>query len=119
MERGADMSLKKILSLSILCCAAACGETNAYERACVPCHRDLPVSLGEMFKKYLEVFSSEKYVKTGLKYYLRHPDRTASLMSPLFLDTVGVKKPVRIDDKTLDEALDIYWDTYKVIGRLK
>jgi hypothetical protein len=92
---------------------------NAYERHCVPCHKTLPVSLGEMFKRYLEVFSSERYVKIGLKYYLRHPDRTSSLMSPLLLDTVGVKKPIELDDAVLDEAIDIYWDTFKVFDKLK
>jgi len=95
------------------------GAANAYERHCVPCHRKLPVPLGEMFKRYLEVFSSEKYVKTGLKYYLKHPDRTASQMSPLFLDTYGVKKPLKLDDATLDRALDIYWETFKVFDKLK
>jgi hypothetical protein len=113
------MLKRTIIGITLSWAILFASQPDAYEKHCVPCHRDLPVSLGDMFKKYLEVFSSEKYVKVGMKYYLRHPDRTASLMSPLFLDTVGVKKPIRLDDKTLDKALDIYWEKFKVIDKLK
>jgi hypothetical protein len=92
---------------------------NIYERKCVPCHRDLPTSLQEMFKGYLLVYSSEKFVKAGLKHYLRNPSRSISVMSDLFLDTYGVKKPTSLSAKELDRAIDIYWEKFKVFDKLK
>jgi len=40
---------------------------NVYERNCVPCHQNLPTSLEQMFKNYLLVYSSERFVKVGIK----------------------------------------------------
>ena len=108
-----------IVAIMMIAIGERAAQADAFEQHCLPCHRDLPVSLGDMFKKYLEVFSSEKYVKIGLKYYLRHPDRTSSLMTPLFLDTVGVKQPITLDDATLDQAIDAYWERFKVIDMLE
>jgi hypothetical protein len=92
---------------------------NIYERKCVPCHKDLPTSLQEMFKGYLLVYSSEKFVKAGLKHYLRNPSKSISVMSDLFLDTYGVKKPTTLSSKELDRAIDIYWEKFKVFDKLK
>jgi len=92
---------------------------NIYERNCVPCHQGLPTSLGEMFKSYLLVYSSEKFVKAGIKHYLRHPFKSLSVMSDLFIDTYGIKKPTHLTPQELDEAIDIYWEKFKVFDKLK
>ncbi len=92
---------------------------GVYERHCIPCHQTLPTSLGEMFKKYLLVYSSEKFVKAGIKHYLRNPSESISVMGDLFIDTYGIKRPTTLSDEALDEALDTYWDRYKVFGKLK
>ena len=90
-----------------------------YEKNCIPCHKDLPTSLGEMFKGYLLVYSSEKFVKAGIKHYLRNPSRSISVMSNLFLDTYGIKEKTTLSPKELDEAIDIYWEKFKVFNKLK
>ena len=92
---------------------------NVYERNCVPCHKDLPTSLQQMFKNYLLVYSSEKFVKVGIKHYLKYPSRNISQMSKLFLDTYGIKASTTLTDKELDEAIDIYWEKFKVFDKLK
>ena len=92
---------------------------NIYEKSCIPCHKNLPTSLGEMFKRYLLVYSSEKFVKMGIKHYLKNPARSLSVMSDLFLDTYGVKKPVKLTAEELDRAIDIYWEEFKVFDKLK
>ncbi len=98
--------------------AAAQNET-VFDRRCVPCHRTLPMSLGEMFKKYLLVYSSERFVKQALANYLKHPDRDISLLPDLFFDRYDVKAPTTLSDDALEKALDIYWQRYKVIGKLR
>ena len=92
---------------------------DAYERNCVECHKDLPTTLQQMFKEYLQMYSGEENVKAGLKHYLRYPSKSISVMSELFIDTYGIKKKSRLNKKELDEAIDIYWDKFKVFGKLK
>jgi len=93
--------------------------SDIFEQKCVPCHKTLPTSLEEMFKSYLLIYSSERFVKAGLKHYLHNPSRSISVMSDLFIDTYGIKKPTTLSDKELDEAIDIYWEKFKVFDKLK
>ena len=92
---------------------------DAYERNCVGCHKDLPTTLQQMFKEYLQMYSGEENVKAGLKHYLRYPSKSITVMSELFIDTYGIKKKSRLNKKELDEAIDIYWDKFKVFDKLK
>jgi hypothetical protein len=93
--------------------------TDIFEQKCIPCHKDLPTSLQQMFMQYLKLYSSEKNVKYILKYYLKHPSKKTSAMSDLFLEVYGIKEPTKLSDEELQKAIDIYWDRYKVIGKLK
>ncbi|HQR73944.1 MAG TPA: hypothetical protein PLH07_00320 [Sulfurovum sp.] len=92
---------------------------DAYERHCVECHQELPTSLQEMFKRYLLVYSGEQNVKAGLKHYLKHPLKEISVMDDLFLENYGVKEKTTLSDSDIDEALDSYWNKFKVFNKLK
>jgi len=92
---------------------------NAYDKHCVACHKSLPTSLQGMFMRYLLVYSGEKNVKAGLKYYLKYPRKDTSVMSDLFVRTYGIKKQTNLSDKVLDEAIDVYWEKFKVFEKLK
>ncbi len=92
---------------------------DAYERNCVGCHKDLPTTLQQMFKEYLQMYSGEENVKAGLKHYLRYPSKSITVMSELFIDTYGIKKKTKLNKKELDEAINIYWDKFKVFNKLK
>ena len=110
--------MKKGLIAVWMLVSLAYGE-SVYERNCVPCHRGLPTSLQQMFKNYLLVYSSERFVKTGIKHYLKNPSRSISQMSKLFIDTYGIKAPTTLSDEELDEAIDTYWEKFKVFDKLK
>ena len=90
-----------------------------YEKACIPCHDDLPMSLGEMFKRYLLVYSSERFVKQAIMNYLKHPDRDISVLPDLFFTDHEVKKPLELSDETLRKAVNYYWEANKVFGKLR
>jgi len=90
-----------------------------FERHCVSCHQGLPISLQEMFKQYLLVYSGEVNVKAALNHYLQHPLRDISVMSKLFKDTYGVKDKTSLSPEALEKMIDIYWDKYKVFNKLK
>ena len=108
--------VKKIILC--VCLSVSIFADNAYERHCVPCHRDLPTNLQGMFKNYLLVYSGEETVKAALRHYMRYPSKHISVMSELFIDTYGIKEKLHISDTELHEAIDIYWDRYKVFGKL-
>ncbi len=110
--------MKKSLFLLLFLLFLGYGE-DAFERNCVECHRTLPATLQEMFKRYLLVYSGEKNVKAGIKHYLLYPHKDISVMSDLFISTYGIKQPSRLDEKELDEAIDIYWEKFKVFDKLK
>ncbi|SFZ98104.1 hypothetical protein MNB_SV-5-1201 [hydrothermal vent metagenome] len=113
--------LKRILLISILIGQVInplYGE-NIYEKNCIPCHANLPTSLQEMFMSYLASYSGEKNVKTILKYYLKRPSKSLTVMSNLFIDTYGIKSSTKLNDKELDEAISIYWEKFKVFDKLK
>ena len=92
---------------------------DSFERHCVACHQKLPATLQEMFKRYLLIYSSENNVKAGIKHYLRYPSKDISAMSTLFIDSYGIKEKTKLSSKELDEAIDIYWEKYKVFGKLR
>jgi len=93
--------------------------SDIFEKKCIPCHKDLPTSLQQMFMQYLQLYSSEKNVKYVLTYYLKHPSKELSTMSDLFINVYGIKEPTKLSDKELKKAIDIYWDRYKVIDNLR
>ena len=92
---------------------------DIYESKCIPCHQELPTSLQQMFMSYLSMYSDEKNVKAVLKYYMNYPSKGMSVMSDLFIDSYGIKKKTKLTKKELDEAVDIYWEKFKVFDKLK
>ncbi len=108
----------KVILISLILIVSVYSE-DAYERHCVSCHKELPTSLQRMFMHYLLVYGGEKNVKAGLKHYLKYPIKEISVMSDLFIDNYGIKKKTTLSDKQIDEVLDIYWERFKVIDKLK
>jgi hypothetical protein len=92
---------------------------GSFDRNCVPCHRKERVPLRQTFMNALLIYSGERNMKAGLKYFLRHPSRETSVMGREYFRTHRLKKPSTLSDPELEEALDEYWERYKVIGRLE
>ncbi|MCF6200780.1 MAG: hypothetical protein L3J42_01425 [Hydrogenimonas sp.] len=92
---------------------------NIYERNCVKCHENLPVSLDKFFFNYLLKYSSERQVKQALRNYLKHPRRKASLATEELLERYGIMPKSNLSDEELRKAIDIYWDKYKVFGKIE
>ncbi len=92
---------------------------NVYKDNCLKCHNKLPVSIDKYFYRYLLKYSSEKSVKTAMVDYLKNPTKDNTIMPEAFIKRFGIKKKTKLNDKQLLEALDIYWEKYKVFGKLK
>jgi hypothetical protein len=110
--------VKKMMFIIVLMFTSLSAK-NVFERNCVDCHKPLPATLQEMFKRYLLVYGGENNFKEGLKYYLKHPNKYTSAMSSLFVDTIGIKEKTTLSEEELVESINIYWEKYKVFGRLK
>ncbi len=95
------------------------GFGNVYEKNCVNCHKIFGPDLKKLFFAYLLKYSSEKRVKKALYEYLKNPDPKKSIMPKEYLKQKGVKKRSKLSDKELKKAIDIYWEKYRVIGRIK
>lgn len=92
---------------------------DVYEKNCVACHASLPVSIDKYFYKYLLIYSGEQDMKYAIMNYLKVPIEETTVMSESFISRFGVKKPSTLTDAELQEAVDRYWEIYKVFGKLK
>ena len=92
---------------------------NIYQDNCVKCHQKLPVSIDKYFYKYLLIYSGETDTKNAIINYLKVPVKETTVMSDSFIERFGVKKPTTLKEKELKDAVDIYWEEYKVFGKLK
>lgn len=92
---------------------------DVYENNCVKCHDKLPVSIDKYFYRYLLKYSSEKSVKKAMIDYLKDPNDDDTIMPDAFIKRFGIKQKTKLKDKELIEAIDIYWEKYKVFGKLQ
>lgn len=92
---------------------------DIYQINCIKCHKKIPVSIDKYFYRYLLKYSSERNVKNAMFDYLKKPNKKMTIMPEAFIKRFGVKKKTKLSDAKLNEALDIYWEKYKVFGKLK
>ena len=92
---------------------------NIYKNSCVACHSKYPVKLDKFFYRYLLKYSSEREVKKALNNYLKNPTLKETIMPEGFINRFGVKDRSKLNNKELKEVIDIYWDTYKIFGKLR
>ena len=111
-----------ILLTAPLCVQAVAADQKAqkiYRDNCVACHRKLPVSLESFFFNYLLKYSSERRVKKALRDFITHPTAKKALASEEVIKRYGLMPPTTLNDTDLRRAIDVYWDTYKVFGKIK
>ena len=108
-----------VLFLIISSLNAAKDEDGIYETNCVKCHSKLPVTIDKYFYRYLLKYSSEKDVKKAMFDYMKNPTIEKTIMAESFITRFGIKKKTNLSDDKLMEALDIYWDEYKIFNKLK
>lgn len=92
---------------------------NPYEENCVSCHHKVKTGLDTFFYLYLQTYSSERRIKEALMEYLKNPSPAKSVLKEAFFKTQPLKKPTTLDDQQLQEAINIYWERYKIFGKLK
>ncbi len=111
--------MEKIVGFLLICIVCVSARESTYERHCVPCHKELPVKIDKFFYRYVLKYSSETEVKHAMMHYLKNPTKESSIISDGLINRFGVKKKTMLSDDALSEALDTYWETYKVFNKLK
>ncbi len=111
--------VKRYIVLCFILLSVLSARSNIYERNCVKCHKTQAVTLDKLFYRYLLKYSSERAVKKALYDYLKHPSFFKTIMPKGYINRYGIKLPSKLSDKDLKKAIDIYWDKYKVFGKLK
>ncbi len=86
---------------------------------CVPCHAEKGISLQKTFMDALLVYGGKENMEADLAYYLRNPRLGNSVMDEDFLQKNGVKEPIDLPPKVMNEALEEYWNRYTVVGKLR
>ena len=92
---------------------------DVYKENCLACHEKLPVSIDKYFYKYLLIYSSEADMKHAIINYLKVPVKETTVMSDSFIRRFGVKETTLLNEEQLREAVDAYWEKYKIFGKLK
>ena len=95
-------------------------ETPLFEQNCVACHKDMAVKIDKFFYRYLLKYSSEADVKKAMIGYLKNPKMETSILNnDGLIQRFGVKKKTTLNDEELKEAVDQYWEKYKIFNKLK
>jgi len=94
-------------------------DNSVYEKNCIPCHKKLPVSIDKFFFNYLLKYSSERRVKEALYKFLKNPTKKESLASEELINQYGLMPKIILNNIELHKAIDIYWEKYKVFGKIK
>ncbi len=92
---------------------------GVYEQNCVECHKAMPVKIDKFFYRYLLKYSSEEKLKSALISYLKNPTKEKTILQESLQNRFGIKKKTVLKQKDLKEAVDEYWEIYKVFGKLK
>ena len=108
-----------VVLFSIFTFASEKNEISIYETDCVKCHKRLPVTIDKYFYRYLLKYSSETMVKQTMFEYLKDPTKDKTIMAESFITRFGIKKKSKLSDEKLNEAIDIYWNKYKIFGKLE
>ncbi|MDD3462038.1 MAG: hypothetical protein PHW07_00165 [Sulfurospirillaceae bacterium] len=108
----------KIITIVVLF-SLSLSAKSVYEQDCMSCHQTMAVKIDKFFYRYLLKYSSEEGVKKAMAQYLKNPTAQKTVLSDGLINRFGVKKPTKLSDKELQEALDEYWEIHKVFGKLK
>ncbi len=94
-------------------------DDNIYTKECLKCHKQMSLSMQEIFMSYLKKYSSEVSVKSALIDFLKNPNYFTSALRKEQIARYGLKNKTILKDEELRKAIDIYWEKYKIFGKLQ
>lgn len=90
---------------------------SSFEENCLNCHsRDFKFAM--MMKKYTQKQSSERKIKEAIFDYLKNPSAEKSVLPYEYINRFGVKEKTTLDDATLREMIDVYYQMFNMKERI-
>lgn len=106
----------KILLLITLLLNSLHGST--FKENCLSCHEN-DFKFGMIIKKYTQKYSSEARIKEAMFEYLRAPSVEMAILPYEYINRFGIKQKSDLDDKTLKEMIDIYYDEFNIKDKIQ
>ncbi len=106
--------VKMIFVAAISLCSLS---ASSFEENCLNCHAN-DFKFNMMMKKYTQKYSSEKRIKEAIFDYLKEPTSEKSVLPFEYINRFGVKEKTTLDDKTLREMIDIYYDKFNLHSKI-
>lgn len=98
-----------LLALTLITSLSA----SNFEENCLNCHsRDFKFAM--MMKKYTQKYSSEPKIKEAIFEYLKNPSADKSVLPYEYINRFGVKEKTTLDDATLREMIDVYYQMFNM-----
>jgi len=79
----------------------------------------MSLTMQKIFMRYLLKYSSEVSVKSALFDFLKNPNYFTSALRRDQIARYGLKGKTTLTDEELRQAIDTYWEQYKIFGKLK
>ena len=88
------------------------------KKSCLECHKKQQIPSELIYKRYLLKYSTKDRIEKAMFIYLKHPTKKASIMPKPFFIKFPMKEALKIDDKSLKEAIKRYIEKFDVKKRL-
>jgi hypothetical protein len=106
--------VKKTALLILFCTLLSASE---FDKNCLSCHEgDFKFHI--IMKKYTLKYSSEKRIKEAIYKYLKEPTAERSILPSEYIKRFGIKERSDLDDETLRQMIDIYYQEYNLPSKL-
>ncbi|MCK9454804.1 MAG: hypothetical protein WCY51_02475 [Sulfurimonas sp.] len=103
--------------LAILVLFSTIISASEFEKNCLTCHGgDFKFHI--IMNKYTLKYSSEKRIKKAIFEYLKEPSIEKTILPFEYIKRFGLKEKSTLDDKTLRDMVDIYYDKFNLQSKL-
>lgn len=106
-----------VKSISIFLIISTLLVGSEFEKNCLTCHGD-DFKFNIIMKKYTLKYSSKKRIKRAIFEYLKNPSYEKSILPSDYIKKFGIKEKSPLEDKELNEMIDIYYDKFNLQSKL-
>ncbi|MCK9491726.1 MAG: hypothetical protein M0Q24_06520 [Sulfurimonas sp.] len=90
---------------------------SEFDKNCFDCHsKDFKFHI--IINKYTLKYSSEQKIKEAMVDYLKSPSIEKSILPLEYIQKFGLKEKSPLDDKTLREMIDIYYEKFNLQSKI-
>jgi len=88
------------------------------QKTCLQCHLQEQIPNDLIYRRYLVKYSTKEAMKKSIIKYLKNPHKENSIMPPPFFLKFPKKERSNLDEKTLEENIRAFLNTFDVKKKL-